>query len=364
VPTIRQWEAWGQIALTEVLREQHAVTWAEAQARISDRPHPSVHRPIQPHVATRARASLMAAGKIVEARAATRGGTEIAVLHLSDTKGRSRAIADAAARKRLLTARYRSWATATPKYPQGLIGGAGERVVERSIEAASPYGLRFAAEKGGEVRFLLGDLVEGGALDGAVWADVSDERGRIQESILCPIEVKNIRHWIYPRHWELFQLLYKAAKLQERLDDVDICPVMITRNKSIWTNDMSRALGFRVIDVNRQFVLPVSEVPEAHFEAVREELGYADLVRTDGPHERVVHPLRSSLARSAKANADQWRAVGSNLATFYGALRDRDLDQETRTQTLQDLGDAALKLDERLDVDWAGGSDHLDEHHE
>ncbi len=32
-----------------------------------------------------------------------------------------------------------------------------------------------------------------------------------------PIEVKNIRHWIYPGAWELHQLLDKAARLQARL---------------------------------------------------------------------------------------------------------------------------------------------------
>jgi hypothetical protein len=258
----------------------------------------------------------------------------------------------------LLTARYNSWAAATAKYPQGLIGGAGERVVERSIEAAAPYGLRFAAERGGEVNFLLGGLVDGGPLDGAVWADVADENGQIRNSVLCPIEVKNVRHWIYPRHPELFQLLYKAAKLQERLQDVPICPVLITRNKSIWTNDMTRALGFRVLDVNRQFVLPVAEAPELHFQEVRTELGYGDLERTDAAHPRVIEPLRSSLVKSSEANAAQWQTVGSKLASYYALLRDRDLDNELRTETLFEMGQAALELDGDLDVSWGGSGEH------
>ena len=59
---------------------------------------------------------------------------------------------------------------------------------------------------------------------------------------------------------ELHQLLHKAAHLQRLHDETLICPVLITRKKSFTAHAMSRELGFRILDVNRQFVLPVAEV--------------------------------------------------------------------------------------------------------
>ena len=345
-----------------VLNEQHAVTWTEAQARISDRAHDSVGRPVQPHLLSRSRQDLLDADRIVMQSTPTRGGSEVLVLQPADTRKRATKIERAAMRKRALTARFNSWASGTSRYPQGLVGTAGERVVEESIKEASPYGLRFASPSGGQVNFLLGDVVAGGPLDGAVWADAADSDGGIISSTLCPIEVKNIRHWIYPRHWEIFQLLDKAARLSQRVNR-PICPVLITRRKAIWANDMSKALGFRILDVGRQFVLPTSDVDERDFEAVRTELGYADLERIERASPDLVMILRNSLIRTAAPNAERWAEVGSKLGAYYTDLRDRDLGDKRRTQLLFQLGTDLLALDPDVDARWAGhfGGDAEDE---
>lgn len=353
MPDLSWWQARGRDALLAVLNEEHAVTWTEAQARISDRAHHAIGRPVQPHILTLSRNTLVEDGRITVTSEPTRGGSAIVVLQPADTTKRLTKINRAAARKRLLTATFNSWATSSVRYPQGLVGTAGERVIGRSITEAAPYGLRFAAPSGGgEVNFLLGDVVEGGALDAALWADESDENGRIINSTLCPVEVKNIRHWIYPRHWEVFQLLDKAARLSQRVNS-PICPVLITRRKSIWANDMSRALGFRILDVSHQFVLPTTDVDEQTFLAVRDELGYHDLIRTEDAHSSVVDLLRKSLIRSAAPNAQRWQDVGSKLGSFYTELRNRDLDNDSRDSLLYDLGAELLELDPEAEARWA-----------
>jgi hypothetical protein len=316
--------AWGREALLDLLRREHAVLWQEAQAKIADTTYPTLSYPIDPHHLTTARRSLIGSKTIVESIDTTRGGLSVPVLHLADTRRRKTLIATAAGRKRLLAARLHNWSTPTTKYRAGPIGEAGERVVANSIQAAAPYGLRYAADAPGEVGFLLGEIVEGGPLDGAVWADAADENGAITASVLCPIEVKNIRHWVYPTAIELYQVLYKAAKLQERLPDVPICPVLVTRRKSYDANQMSRDLGFRILDVHHQFVLPVNEVREDHFKEVKEEPGYRDFERTDSAHASVVHLLRGTLIQTATANAERWKDRGSRLVDYYDSLRTED----------------------------------------
>src|SRR4051794_36989616 len=120
-------------AIVDLLREEHAVLWAEAQAKISDARWPTVPTSIDPHHMTTARANLLGRNRIVERGAATKGGYEVPVLHLRDTTGIATAIDKAAARKRGLMATLNSWLTPRSGYPLGFVGEAGERVAHRSL---------------------------------------------------------------------------------------------------------------------------------------------------------------------------------------------------------------------------------------
>jgi len=288
-------------AIIDLLQKEHAVLWAEAQAKISDSRWPTLPTTIDPHHMTTARAQLL--GRQIETRTArTKGGHEVAVLHLRDTDKIATAIDTAAARRRALMATLQSWLTPRSGYPLGFVGAAGERVAQRSLLAAAPYGLRVERPEGGEVRRLLSEEVEGGPLDSVAWAQTTTETGAPAEVVLCPIEVKNIRHWVYPNARELHQLLHKAALLQQRHEELHICPVLITRKKSFSTNAMSRELGFRTLDVNRQFVLPVSEVDREALGAMQQELGFTDLIAHDDQDPGLVRALQS-LVRTALPNA-------------------------------------------------------------
>jgi hypothetical protein len=332
----------GQSALLDLLRQEHAVLWSEAQAKISDTRWTSLPTRIDPHHLSTARLQLLRSKRITIVVASTRGGHQVPVMHLADTRGVATRVATAAARKRALMATLNSWVSPRPGYRLGLIGEAGERVARESLRAAAPHGWRVERPDGGEVHTLLGHPVEGGPLDSAGWVTVVNLVGQPVDSVLCPIEVKNIRHWIYPNAPELFQLLYKAAHLQARHEDVKVCPVLITRRKSYSANAMSRELGFRILDVGKQFVLPVAHVDPAALERIQNELGFADLTPQDTADPGLTRALEQ-VPKTALQNAANWRSFGPGLLEQFAELRS-DLSQAKRHAATEELREAVREL--------------------
>lgn len=323
----------------ELVRQEGAVLVREAEAKISDQQWPSVPTSIDPHHLTTARQRLLQRGWLKLSAPIDKSGTQF--IQPTDERGKREAIRTASKRKRRLHGRMERWARATPRYPAGLIGEAGERVVRASLDAAALRGMRPVFPGVGEVAGLLGAPVPGGPLDAAAWADQLDEHGRSKGSVLCPIEVKNIRHWLYPNHHELFQLLHKTALLQQANPDELIHPVLITRKRAWLTEQMSRDLGFRVIDTNRQFVLPTEDADEKQVEEVRRELGYSDLTRSDAADQALITVLAGSVRTTARMNAKLWREHGSKLVEHYEALRSTNLSQRERNAAMDELREAA-----------------------
>jgi hypothetical protein len=340
--SVEQYIEFAELGILNLLAKEHAVLWAEAQAKISDVRWPSLPTPVDPHHMTTARANLLKRNRIVEMRASTRGGHQVSVLHLSDTKGIGTAIDRAAARKRALMATLTSWLHPRTGYPLGLVGAAGERVAHASLIAAAPGGLRLERPAGGDVANLLGEPVQGGPLDNAFWASIVNSVGLPVDTVLCPVEVKNIRHWVYPNADELHQLLHKSALLQILHPDLNICPVLITRKKSFSANAMSRELGFRILDVHKQFVLPIAEVDRAALEAMQTELGFIDLVAYDGIDDGLVKSLQS-VANTAMANASRWRTYGPELVDHFEELRS-GLSPAAEHTAMEELRDAVRQL--------------------
>ena len=79
---------------------------------------------------------LLHQGGIRRTEGITRGGRSVVLWQLHGVRRRAKAVETAAARKRLLMARYLSWASGTQTRRAG-IGTAGERVVHRSFLAAA-----------------------------------------------------------------------------------------------------------------------------------------------------------------------------------------------------------------------------------
>jgi hypothetical protein len=145
----------------------------------------------------------------------------------------------------------------------------------------------------------------------------------------------------YPNHHELFQLLHKAALLQQANPDELIHPVLVTRKRAWLTERMSRDLGFRVIDMNRQFILPTEDADAEEVEEVRRELGYSDLTRSDAADQALTSVLAGSVRTTARMNAKLWREHGSKLVEHYEVLGSTSLSKSERDAAMNELREAA-----------------------
>lgn len=311
----------GKEAIIDLLGLEHAATWQEIQAKIADRPWGDSFPPVDPHHLTTARRELVLERRITESFD-TYAGRQIGVVHLTDLSRRRTAFDKAARRKRRLTARYLRWATSTPRHPSGLIGGAAEDVVHASLLRAAAHGYRVIRPKGGDVRSLFAQPIPGGPLDNAAFLQVLDDDGRPLPALLVPIEVKNGRHWLYPNAEELYQLLYKAARLRELSGETEIVPVLICRRRAFITYQFARALGFVAFETQRQYLLaPEEKDAERKLDEVRLELGYADLLVSNEPDPQIVRLFEETLPNYGPGIGIRWSERGCRFVHHYNRLR-------------------------------------------
>lgn len=352
------WTAIGEEAIRELLAEQGAAIRGEIESRLGDRgPAP---RPVHPHIVTNALRGLVARGEAVRSGPVrTRGRRQISVYHAPIVEGVNKGlIEDAAARKRLLQARFLSWAVASKRYPSGLIGPAGNLALHAALTSPDLTG-KFALLRndGRDVGHVLGLPVPGGPLDSAAYV-VGIQGGVPTAPVLALFEVKNIRHWIYPSSVELYQLLYKAAAIQQANPAHAIAPVLICRRRHFWARQMAVDLGFFVIELHDQFLLPSVSVTDESLEEVRTGLGYSTLVRLEGAPPRLIQSLGDAFLPHALSTAERWRTHGSTLLKHYAILRDHRLHYNERSNSVADLASDAAGLPE-LTLEWQAAQDDL-----
>lgn len=339
--TKEEYVALAEHALIELIREEGAILRPEAQAKLSDRRHPSVPVPLDPHHITTAFHRL--APYLRQTIARTRGGRAIGVWHLSNTEGILRKVTDAAARKRLLHARYLSWATGTKTKGRSLVGEAGEQVVHASLRAANGYTL--VRPNGGDVTSFLGAPVPGGPLDNAaLLLPLDAATGLPHGPYAVPIEVKNVQQWLYPENHLLHQLLFKAASLQAMNPNVWFVPVLVCRKAHYLTTLMARQMGFYVLPTIRQYIAPSVASDDAGLRSlneVRDELGYL-LEPHNGEVPEMVKHFNTTIPSVASRTAELWRTVGSRFAPIYEQLRKPTLSQ--RSDVAADLATAVSEL--------------------
>lgn len=191
-------------SLLDLLDTERAVVWSEVEAKLT-RETRSNEDAVYPHHLTTAKIQLIYEERIQSEKTLTRGGHEIETFTLANITGQTTRVARAAARKRLLMARYRGWASGTSTYPHGLIGPAGEATVRKAIIDSGA--LAVTTPGAGEVsKVLLTTLT--GPLDSGGWLPVLDNRGLPLPNgmVYVPIEMKNVRDWLYPQAAELYQL--------------------------------------------------------------------------------------------------------------------------------------------------------------
>jgi hypothetical protein len=194
--------------------------------------------------------------------------------------------------------------------------------------------------------------VPGGPLDNGAWvAGVDPETGEPRTPILAPIEVKNIRTELYPRHHELYQLLDKASQLQSAEPDRAILPTLVCRDRHYTLDRMSRDLGFRVINIRKQYIKVTADVDPAVLGEIQTELGFRDLTPAAGPDRELVRAF-SHLPHEARTIAATWGEVGAELGQFYVQLRKDNLSDTERQSWLDDLKQEVRDMLEDVRLQW------------
>lgn len=327
--------------LLELAREDHALAHVEIQARLSDIPWRQTS--IDPHHVTRALRQLTTSGDLVHESTSTRGGRDVQ-LFLSTEPRKKTVIEKAARRKRLLLARYLGWAQGTPSRP-GIIGPAAEQVFHASIVRTEAFSL--AQPGGGEVKKFLNCTLPG-PLDSAAF-HIPLANGIPGSPIAVPIEVKNLRDWIYPANDELYQLLDKAAILHVEVNGtVPIAPVLVCRRAHYTTFLMAKQLGFFVVQTRRQFI---ESVDEQKLNEIRTELWLTDLSMRDGPDDKIVRMLSRTFPGQAQLTAERWArtASDSGMRHYFSRIR-RAAHGPERYQLLEELREHAQSLE--FDGGW------------
>ncbi len=174
----------------DLVTREGAVVWLEVEAKLAGRPIAIpggrvLKDGIKPHHLTNARKALLSSGLIQPESSVTRGQGIIPVLIPGDTRRRKRRIADAAARKRLLFARYLGW-TRTTSHRPSLVGRAGELVAHQSLLEAAANGY-YVDGRIGNLTDFAGQPVTGGDLDFGAHL-IPLENGRPGSPIACPVK--------------------------------------------------------------------------------------------------------------------------------------------------------------------------------
>lgn len=315
-----EWVTAGEDALVALAELEHAVTRHEMEAKLSDqRITPRITRlPIQPHVLTHSLKNCIGSGALIKNETPTRGGRLVATYHLPLDRGRRRLVADAAARKRLLQTRFNGWAVGgvSTDYA-GTIGTAGEIALQLSMRAAAsnpgtPAAIAQPDVTNPRVSQLFGLNVEIGPLDNGMLLLAGST------VIHVPVEIKNRRQWLYSDAREVFQLLCKAARLQNQYPHVNLCPVLVCRRAHWTTFNLMNDVGGYVIPTNEQYVHP--EIDARLVAEVREELGY-DLVQTTGARPLLTSNFAKTLPEKVLVQAGKWRNSASTLLPSFEVLR-------------------------------------------
>ncbi len=246
----------------------------------------------------------------------------------------------AAARKRLLEARYLGW-TIHGSHGPSLIGRAGERVAHASLEGAAALSLpnrhyMLVPRSAQGVKMLLNERMDGPLDDAAYLTVISNG---MPYAMTVPIEVKNVRHRLYPRAHEIYQLIRKASLLQAKHPEAPVLPVLICRRKHYLLHSMAVDLGFFVFETRIQPILPHSEVSPADVEEVRSVLGY-NLMIMDNSLGELVTWFKDTLPKFGVKTSAQWQKSAPVLHALESAVRqlgDPSLRESDRTRVLAEL---------------------------
>lgn len=136
-----------------------------------------------------------------------------------------------------------------------------------------------------------------------------------------PIEVKNLRDWIYPTNAELYQLLTKSHRLAQMIPDVAMVPVLICRRAHPTAFKMASDLGFFIIDARRHYIGATAD--EQRIIEIRSGLGFLDLTHVPGHDDKIVRQFTRTLPPGLAGRAARWSqtAAVEEFDHLFDALR-------------------------------------------
>lgn len=332
-----EWVTLARKALEETFETQLVMPHAELEARLWDQTWfdnaSRARLRFFPHILTVAQQELEREGRIGRVRHSTKGTSTVDLLVTGNDRLRRTAITAAARRKGMLYARYDRWSST--------FGVAGETVLTHSLNEAMARGDGYTPlnqdRKFGEVS-RIGDLKFPGAVDNGAWQTVIDPATRmLLGTFLLLIEMKNRRLTLYPRHPEVYQLLFKAALATKQFPGQAIVPALICRRGHNWLFWMAKDLGFRVVQTKRQFVTLPDKTDRRYLTELHDELALKDLTPINGETPRIIDFFKSVLPNEAAAAAQRWRIMAPLVGPFAEQLRKETLGVAERSQLVIDL---------------------------
>lgn len=341
-PTNHQgWVTLAAQRVRDVLEQEHAVLRREVEARLAEYyfESSSDRFNIYPHITTAALRQLIGSGEVITEEGATRGSSVIPTIHFSETKGRATNINRAAARKRLLYARFRSWSQSSSRYPRGQIGPAGEAALRAAIirsQQVNPF-----VTDAGEVAEQFGYRFDGPLDSGGFVLSPGPTAMPVPVAVL--IEMKNLRTWLYAKDSEVWQVLRKAQRLQLHDPSLNVFPVLVCRRAHDQVRWMGQQLGFMVVETKANFI---GTVDEHDAQEVRTELQFVDLKVGAEPSRAMIKTFAVTIPRWAAHYAGTWRArcQDPSFADPMAVLASSRDDAE-RDDAMEELLEAAEALD-------------------
>jgi hypothetical protein len=191
-------------------------------------------------------------------------------------------------------------------------------VTHASLLAAAPHGYRLVKPDGGQVNEFLGVRLNG-PLDDAAFLMPLAPNGLPLSTVAIPVEVKNLRDWLYPASPEPYQLLGKATALQRAQPLQPIMPTLVCRRVHWTLLRMAKDLGFFIIEPKRQFITPT--IDEDHLREVRSELGFMDLIATIDADAYIVRQFTRTLPSYALDRCARWaRTALSDTSSAFEVI--------------------------------------------
>lgn len=319
-----EWDADARKVLLAMLDKEFAVTVSEIEARASDRTWDSsiCPWPINPAHFTNARSTLRHEG-VIEATSAPSKGTsrEIVTWSRVPTYGLKTKIAEAAQRKRAMTARHYGWAQRGGR-GLGLIGRAGENALATAL--ADPL---CPLQPGGSTREILDHELLGEIDNYGAMVDHTNAARPVVITVL--FEVKNTRAHYYQRAPAVLRFLAKAADLQDARPNELIFPVFVCRHwqYTLWVEGKEH--GFLPARVGQQLVLPDKDLDQGRLDEVAQVLGFQDLVLGDHPTNQHLGIVTKALTKYARERAELWQ---ENYWRYIAVMDDLPADNDDLPQ--------------------------------